>query len=96
LTAFENSLFDIDYTNQFKKDVKLCYKRNFDLQLLENAIKLLAETGFLPSQYKPHPFPERKVMECHIQPDWLLIWKQENSKMILVLLESGTHSDLFG
>jgi len=96
LSSFENSLFDIDYTNQFKKDIKLCYKRNLDLQLLENVIKLLAENGALPPKYKPHPFPNRGVMECHIQPDWLLIWKQHDDKMLLILLESGTHSDLFG
>ena len=96
LSSFENSLFDIDYTNQFKKDVKLCYKRNLDLQLLEDVIKLLAENGTLPSKYKPHPFPNRGVMECHIQPDWLFIWEQHNDTLFLILLESGTHSDLFG
>jgi len=96
LSSFENSIFDIEYTTQFKKDVKLCYKRNLDLQQLENVIKLLAETGALPAKYKPHPFPNRGVMECHIQPDWLLIWKQHDDTMFLMLLESGTHSDLFG
>ena len=96
LSSFENSLFDIEYSNQFKKDVKLCYKRNLDLQLLENVIKLLAGNGSLPSKYKPHPFPNLDVMECHVQPDWLLIWKQHDDTMLLILLESGTHSDLFG
>jgi len=95
LSSFENSLFDIEYTSQFKKDVKLCYKRNFDLQVLENVIKLLAENGTLPSKYKPHSFPNRGVMECHVQPDWLLLWKQRDDIMFLILLESGTHSDLF-
>ena len=96
LSSFENSLFDIEYTHQFKRDVKLCYKRNLDLQLLENVIRLLAENGTLPSKYKPHPFPNRGVMECHVQPDWLLIWEQRDDTMFLMLLESGTHSDLFG
>ena len=96
LSLFENSLFDIEYTHQFKKDVRLCYKRNLDLQLLEDVIKILAANGALPSKYKPHPFSNRGVMECHVQPDWLLIWEQNNDTMFLMLLESGTHSDLFG
>jgi mRNA interferase YafQ len=96
-----SSLYIVDYTRSFKKSVDLCYRRNLDLSLLENAIKILLTTGKLPSSYLPHPlkgFPQKKneiVMECHIKPDWLLVWVQNDNKLTLLLADTGTHSDLF-
>jgi mRNA interferase YafQ len=94
-------LFIVDYTNEFAKNIDLCYKRNLDLSLLIEIIKILVTEGVLPAKYKPHTLKGYKIkkgeiiMECHIKPDWLLIWIQNNSKFTLLLSNSGSHSDLF-
>ena len=84
-------------SKRFEKDMKRCQKRGYNMQLIKDAILLLAETGTLPSEYKPHLLHgDRKGQwECHIQPDWLLIWEQHDQEFILVMLNTGTHSDLF-
>jgi mRNA interferase YafQ len=84
-------------SKRFEKDMKRCQKRGYNMQLIKDAILLLAETGTLPSEYKPHLLHgDRKGQwECHIQPDWLLIWEQHDQELILVMLNTGTHSDLF-
>ena len=84
-------------SKRFEKDMKRCQKRGYNMQLIKDAILLLAETGTLPSEYKPHLLHgDRKGQwECHIQPNWLLIWEQHDQELILVMLNTGTHSDLF-
>ena len=84
-------------SKRFEKDMKRCEKRGYNMQLIKDAIVLLAETGTLPAEYKPHQLlDDRKGQwECHIQPDWLLIWEQHDQELILVMLNTGTHSDLF-
>jgi len=97
----DNAIFAIDITNKFKKSVKRCYARNLDLQLLEDIIYILAQGKPLDSKHFPHPLqgykprPNEKVMECHIQPDWLLVWTQNDTELILLFVNTGTHSDLF-
>ena len=84
-------------SKRFEKDMKRCEKRGYNMQLIKDAIVLLAETGTLPAEYKPHQLlGDRKGQwECHIQPDWLLIWEQHDQELILVMLNTGTPSDLF-
>ena len=84
-------------SKRFEKDMKRCQKRGYNMQLIKDAILLLAETGTLPSEYKPHQLHgDRKGQwECHIQPDWLLVWEQHDRELILVMLNTGTHADLF-
>ena len=84
-------------SKRFEKDMKRCQKRGYNMQLIKDAILLLAETGTLPSDYKPHQLhgDRKEQWECHIQPDWLLIWEQRDQELILVMLNTGTHSDLF-
>jgi mRNA interferase YafQ len=97
----ETALYIVDYTTKFKKSVGLSYRHNLDLELLETVIKTLAKTGSLPQFYLPHPLKGYKkkangtVMECHIQPDWLLVWLQNDNELTLLLTDTGTHSDLF-
>jgi len=88
LSEIENALYDVDYTNAFKKNIKLCYKRDLDLQLLVNIIKILVQTGFLPTEYNPHPLKMYNCMECHISPDWLLLWKQNEKDLILLPIQA--------
>lgn len=65
--------------------------------LLEETIQLLSETGKLPPEYKPHKLSGKHTgcWECHIKPDWLLIWQQNDTVLTLLFLNTGTHSDLF-
>lgn len=89
--------YRIKYTGQFKRDVRLCQCRGYDLGLLRTALTLLAETGSLPAEYRPHLLHGNRKgqWECHIQPDWLLIWRQHDDELELLMLNTGTHSDLF-
>ena len=89
---------DIVWTNQFKKDYKLAMKRHFDIDLLDEIIRKLASSEQLPEKNKDHALTGNLVghRECHIQPDWLLVYRIENDLLILTLSRTGTHSDLFG
>jgi mRNA interferase YafQ len=103
LASNENFVFAVAYTNSFKKNVKLCHKQNLNLNELYKVIESLAKLETLPPKNRVHPLTgfgrERageKYMECHISPDWLLVWVQKDSELVLVLTNTGSHSDLFG
>lgn len=89
---------DIVWTNQFKKDYKLAMKRHLDIDLLDNIIRKLANNEELPEKNKDHALTGNWIghRECHIQPDWLLVYRFENDLLVLTLSRTGTHSDLFG
>lgn len=90
-------MYQIDYSNRFNKDLKRCMKRGLDIKLIKGAIDLLADTGTLPIQYRPHKLvnQKREIWECHIQPDWLMTWEQNDTQLTLLFLQTGTHADLF-
>ena len=102
LEKHEDFVYNVFRTNTFKKNVRLCYKRNLDLDLLETVIVKIAKKEQLSENYFPHQLKGykqkeyEKVMECHVQPDWLLVWKQNDTELVLLLTSTGTHSDLFG
>lgn len=91
-------MYQIDYTNQFQRSLKKCVKRGLDIEKLRTAIKILAEQGTLSANYKPHILSGNMdgIWECHIQSDWLLTWSQDDTILHLLMLDTGTHSDLFG
>lgn len=84
-------------TGRFQKDLKRAEKRGLKLNLLSDVIKILASGEPLPSKYKDHPLTGNYegCRECHIQPDWLLIYEIVETDIILYLTRTGTHSDLF-
>ena len=90
-------MYHITTTNRFEKNVEQCKKRGYNMELLRKAISLLAETGTLPATYKPHKLPGKYKghWECHLQPDWLLVWQQNDTELILLFTNTGTHADLF-
>lgn len=90
-------MYQINYSNRFNKDLKHCMKRGLNLKLIKDAIDLLAEKGSLPQEYRPHKLVNQKldIWECHIQPDWLMTWEQNDIELTLLFLQTGTHSDLF-
>ncbi len=90
-------MLTIRYETTFKKDFKRIIKRGYNIQLLEDVIEILASGQMLPEKYKDHNLSGNysDFRECHITPDWLLIYKINNNELILYLTRTGTHSDLF-
>ena len=88
---------DIVWTTQFKKDYKLALKRKLDIELLDNIIRALSRGEILPENNKDHSLSGDWVghRECHIQPDWLLVYRIDDDVLVLTLSRTGTHSDLF-
>lgn len=72
-------------------------KRNLDPELLWEVIEILQETGTLPERYRAHKLSGtfEGLWECHIKGDWLLIWQQNDTELILIMTDTGTHADLF-
>lgn len=91
------SKYRIVPTGHFKKDIKLAKKRGYDLNLLGTVVDLLASGNTLTEKYKDHALSGgyKGCRECHITPDWLLIYEISNDELILYLTRTGTHSDLF-
>jgi len=90
-------VYKIKASNKFEKDFVKCAKCNFKLELLEKVLEILESSGNLPRNYKPYLLSGnyKGYWECHIKPDWLLIWKQGHNTRIIELVRTGTHSDLF-
>ena len=92
-------IFGIRQTSQFKKDFKLCVKRGLIIEDFINVITLLRNGTPLPEQYNDHQLQSSKhyknCRELHIKPDWLLIYKYTEDNVILLLVRTGSHSDLF-
>ena len=91
--------FDIILTSAFKKQLKSIKKRNKDLTKLTEVVNKLASGQELDSKYRDHALANnlrfKDCRECHIEPDWLLVYKKSSSELTLFLIETGTHSDLF-
>ncbi len=88
--------YNIKVTKSFKQGLKRSKKRGFDLRKLERVINKLADGKMLEEKYKDHELIGRYkgYRDCHIEPDWILIYKIENNMLLLILLDTGTHSDL--
>lgn len=90
-------MYKIIPTTQFKKDLKLIKKQGKDVTELNKVINSLAAGKTLPEKYRDHLLSGnwRNHRECHIAPDWLLIYKIDNNVLVLTLARTGSHSDLF-
>lgn len=88
----------VAYTAQFKKDYKRAIKRNLDVNLLDDVIRALSHEEPLPVEKRDHALAGNWIgyRECHIQPNWLLVYYVENTTLVLTLTRTGTHSDIFG
>lgn len=89
--------YEISITNQFKKDLKLARKQGKNENKLWEVVEKLTNGETLDPKYKDHNLTGEYAgyRECHIYPDWLLVYKQENELLILLLYRLGSHSDLF-
>lgn len=85
------------FSNRFKKDVQLALKRGKDIDKLSAVIEMLCVGQPLPRQYKDHPLAGvySGFRDCHIEPDWIMIYRIENAQLQLILARTGTHADLF-
>lgn len=92
------TLYRIRATSAFKKDLKLAKKRGKDLDKLFSLVDLLASGQELPAKFRDHSLTGnfRGTRECHVEPDWLLVYEKREDLLVLSLLRNGTHSDLFG
>lgn len=88
-------MLKLSTTTKFNKDLRLCQKRNYDLNKLYAVVNILRIPSPLPPQNKDHDLKGNYTnhRECHISPDWLLIYRMTNDELILD--RTGTHSDLF-
>ncbi len=91
--------YSIRQTSQFKKDFKNCVKRGLNPNEFKDVLLLLQNGETIPEKYRDHPLqPSKDYKNCrelHIEPDWLLIYKYSNESIILYLVRTGSHSDLF-
>jgi len=89
-------MLKVSFVGRFKKDYKLCQKRGYNMELLQSIIATLSIPASLPPKYRDHILSGNYAnkRECHIQPDWLLIYQQTKDE--LLLYRTGTHADLFG
>ena len=90
--------YEVVTTKRFDKEVRQCVKRGYDMESLRTVIKTLADKGVLPKEYKPHKLKGdfKGTMECHVHPDWLLIYEKAEKIKLIRLLRTGTHADLYG
>ena len=92
-------MLKVEFTSQFKKDYKRAIKRGCNPKDLEKVITMLVNEEPLPKRYRDHGLANSRgymdVRECHIEPDWLLIYKVVKDALILRLIRTGSHSDLF-
>lgn len=89
--------YKVKTTKRFEKDVKRCIKRRYPMEKLKEVIGLLENNGTLPPKYHPHKLSGNYegIWECHISSDWLLMWQQDDAELILLFVNTGTHSDVF-
>lgn len=90
-------MLNVVYSNRFKADFKLAIKRNFDVSLLNEVVDKLARQEPLDPKYCDHKLTGqfKNFRECHIQPNWLLVYRVDNNDLELYLFRTGTHSDIF-
>jgi mRNA interferase YafQ len=89
--------YNLVLSSRFKKDLKRCVKRNLDISKMNTVVEILLTGEKLPEKYQDHRLSENWIghRECHIQPDWLLVYLIQDDVLVLTLTRTGTHSDLF-
>ena len=90
-------MYKVKFTGQFKKDLKLAKKQGKNLDTLFNVIKVLEKGKKLDDKYRDHSLSGKYkgTRECHIEPDWLLVYEIIDNVLVLVLYRLGSHSELF-
>ena len=91
-------IYEVIWTNSFKKGYKRCQKRGLPLEELKSVVEILRRDQVLDEKYHDHELSGifAGTRELHIRPDWLLCYRKNNGILTLTLVGTGTHSDLFG
>ena len=91
-------MYELHLTNKFKRDFKKCQRQNKNMQKLRGILELLTEGETLPVNNRDHSLTGNYIQhrECHIEPDWLLIYRINEDESLIELIRTGSHSDLFG
>ena len=89
--------YSVRTTRRFDRSVEKMKKRGLPMDDLRNVITLLMQTGTLPPEYRPHKLTGnlRGKWECHIKSNWLIVWEQYDGELLLIMIDTGTHSNLF-
>ena len=97
--GIENTKYELKGLTKFKKQLKKIVKQGKNINKLMDVLRVLANGEILDSKYKDHALINDKYYkdcrECHIEPDWLLVYHYDNNELILILVSTGSHSDLF-
>lgn len=97
--GIENTKYELKGLTKFKKQLKKIVKQGKNIKKLMDVLRVLANGEILDSKYKDHALINDKYYkdcrECHIEPDWLLVYHYDNNELILILVSTGSHSDLF-
>ena len=90
-------MYQVKYTSAYKKSYKLMVKRGLDMSALNNVVDTLRQGKQLDAKYRDHSLTGNFIgfRECHIKPNWLLVYLIENDVLTLTLVDTGSHSDLF-
>ena len=90
-------MYELEYSGQFKKDLKKVIKRGLDIKEMRTVLNYLEKDGQVPESYRPHILSGKfsGIWDCHIAPDWLLMYDITTTIQLVRLVRTGTHSDLF-
>jgi len=90
-------MYSLRTTQEFDKDFKRCKQQGRNMQLLQDVVELLEQDGCVPDEYQPHMLHDEYagLWECHIEEDWLLVWRQNDKRLTLLLTNTGSHEELF-
>ncbi|GHT15227.1 RelE/StbE family addiction module toxin [Bacteroidia bacterium] len=90
-------MYQLKTSNKYDKEYVLASKRGLDISLLDEVVMQLVKGNVLDARYKNHKLSGdyEGCYECHIKPDWLLIYRKNETDLVLLLMRTGTHSDLF-
>ncbi|MGM9905622.1 type II toxin-antitoxin system YafQ family toxin [Lactobacillus sp.] len=90
-------MYSVKFTSAYKKSYKRMLKRGYDVSLLDQVVDVLRQGGQLADRYQDHSLKGKFIgfRECHIKPNWLLIYLIENDQLTLTLIDTGSHADLF-
>lgn len=89
--------YTVSITNEFKKAYKKCEKRGLDMRRLDKLIDSVSREGFAPPEMRPHKLSgsHAGLWECHVGPDWLAVWRQDDDNLLVEFVSTGSHSDLY-
>lgn len=99
MKEIDNTKYEVKGTSRFKKQLKKVIKQGKDINKLIEVLNILANGEFLEEKYHNHKLINnnyyKDCFECHIEPDWLLVYKYNNNQLLLILIGTGSHSELF-